>query len=187
VRKNDFLWYVGYGSNLCRARFVTYLTGATEDSRFGAHTGAHDQTEPRDSVMVPLAHELYFGEGRNRWKGGTAFIDPAFSRSARTIGRGWLITRGQFEAVAGQENAVMRADVEPLPILGSTLAIDVPGRYELILGLPPIKGHPAFTITSAIRHPQLNPSSAYEAVIVEGLAELGLSEDAIADYMNEHY
>ena len=30
VREDDLLWYVAYGSNLSRERFVTYLTGAPQ-------------------------------------------------------------------------------------------------------------------------------------------------------------
>ena len=45
-RKNETVWYVGYGSNLLRERFICYITGG-QFRLGGSHTnGCKDKTLP---------------------------------------------------------------------------------------------------------------------------------------------
>ena len=49
---SEFVWYVGYGSNLNRARFMTYIEGGSIPGNDVVHEGCADPTPPVDDVAL---------------------------------------------------------------------------------------------------------------------------------------
>jgi hypothetical protein len=92
-----------YGSNLLRGRFDCYVQGGKPDGAAKEYAGCRDKTPPRDARRVMLAHSLYFADHSESWGGAIAFIRRTVS-DARTYGRIYLITYGQFNDVVRQEN-----------------------------------------------------------------------------------
>ena len=146
--KEDLVWYVCYGSNLCKERFLCYLNGTSYKGITKAHTPCSDQTPPRKDRPYTLPYKLYFAKISANWGGGVAFIKE--EAGASTPGRAYLVTREQFEEIKQKE--------------GEWYVKSVP--------LGNLEGYPAFTFTS----PEANlsetfPGPAYREVIRRGLAE----------------
>ncbi len=146
----ELVWYVAYGSNLLRERFLCYLAGGSFEGS-DVHRGAADPAPPRDEAAMTVPYERYFAYEVPRWGGGgVAFVDP-YVRGT-TLGRAYLITQGQFADVVAQENAAA-------------------GWYGCTLGLGERDGVPVLTFTSLDRGPARAPSASYLDVIARGEAE----------------
>lgn len=172
----SLVWYVAYGSNLCRDRFAVYLTGGRVPGGDRDYPGAADPSPPRDDVAVELPGRVHFGGLSRVWSGGLALYDP--DAPGPTAARAWLITRGQFVDLAAQE---MHRPPDPADPLHAVLRdgpdgerhVTGPGRYETLLRVGERDGVPMLTFT-ADRHddlPPRPPSAAYRAVIASGLRE----------------
>lgn len=190
TRPERLVWYVAYGSNLCRSRFDRYLTGGPVAQTPNAHAeeGARDPTPPRDEWSGPLDIGLYFAWSSVRWGGGgVAFIDPNPATGVTALVRAYLVTAGQFEDIARQENR------QPTPSPVDFDALEAHGHLDLYperlygravyLGSHD-DGRPMVSFTAA-EPPELNqPHPSYMATIAEGLREaLALTDDAIARYL----
>ena len=146
--REDLVWYVCYGSNLCEERFMRYLDGASYKGLTAAHESCRDQTPPRKSVPFTLPCGLYFAADSRNWRGGVAFIER--QPGASTPGRAYLVTREQFEQIKEKEGPLYTQSVD--------------------LGL--LEGYPALTFTSPDdKLPRKAPGPAYREVIRRGLAE----------------
>ncbi len=183
--ENTCIYYLGYGSNLNRQRFLCYIQGGTPSYGKKRNRGCTDTTPPTDDRPFLIPYRLYFAlpagfEGTENWgKGGVAFISPVPVKEEAeglepteteglnrelTHGRAWKITRAQYEEIREQEGR---------------------GLYDLELKVGAIEGIPVYTITHSTLLPRiLPPSTAYLKTIAEGLKEtFHLRAEEIADYL----
>jgi hypothetical protein len=166
----DYIWYVGYGSNLNEQRFICYIKGGTP--RFGKrkNDGCKDRTLPAENKSIIIHYPLYFALPNNlketfNWgRGGVAFIGHAEDKELKTFCRMWKITREQYEEVRNQEGRSWYGKEIPLGENG---------------------GMPIYTITNeAVLSNIICPSDAYLKTIALGLKETyNFSEEEIADYL----
>lgn len=185
------VWYVGYGSNLNRARFLAYLEGGRVAGNDVVYQGCADTSPPIDDVAVELPHSLYFAGWSSRVWGGTsaAFISLT-TEGASTLARAYLITREQFFEVVRQENG-NRAEVDDVDVKleaarhqGHTRMLAT-GVYTELVYCGERDGHPMLSFTaSENRRVFKRPSAAYLHVIGSGLKEgHGLLNDEVAAYL----
>jgi hypothetical protein len=109
VGADDLVWYVSYGSNLNRARFLAYVQGGRVPGNDVDHDGCTDPTPPCDDVATELHHSLYFAGWSQRWGGTSAAFVTVSVQDPPCLTRAYLITQGQFVDVVRQENR-LRAD-----------------------------------------------------------------------------
>jgi len=107
----EYVWYIGYGSNLNEQRFFCYILGGTPKYGCKPNKGCTNKTLPPEDRSIKIPYILYFAlpEGRKKtsiWgKGGVAFITPekVEDKNLWTLGRMWKITKDQHEEVKEQE------------------------------------------------------------------------------------
>jgi len=173
-----FVWYVGYGSNLSSDRFGRYLDRC------------RDRIRPWRWAAVEVPHRLLFARASTTWGGGgVAFLDPEPTFGTRTLGRAWLLTRGQFADVLAQECGLPVGSVE-VPALDGGCVIAHPGHwYGCVVPLGWREGWPMVTFTDEGAASQVagGPAPSYRAVIAQGLAEAhGLTPAAADAYIARH-
>lgn len=146
--QEERVWYVAYGSNLSYARFLCYIQGGTAPNG-SEYEGCDDKGELFATCALKLPYERYYANSSGSWGGkGVAFLDVN-RKQGETLGRAYLITRGQFEQVQSQEGG-WYSRVEELP------------------NLPIFQGIPAMTMTGDYRHAEQEPSEKYLEVIGRG-------------------
>jgi hypothetical protein len=84
---DDLVWYVAYGSNLSRERFLRYLG-----------------EPPLADRPLTIGHALWFGGESVVWTGGRAYVDHESQPGRRTLARAWLLSRAQWDELHRQEN-----------------------------------------------------------------------------------
>jgi hypothetical protein len=173
------IWYVSYGSNMCRARFDCYLRGGRPAGAARTYPGCRDTTPPREVVTVDLPGTVYFAGESVVWGGGVAGYDHATPGPSK--GRAYLITAQQFADIAAQE--MSRAPGEGPDLTEVLLAKESVrggvGRYETLCWLGERAGVPMLTFTGPWRVDEVAhaaPSPAYLRMLREGLTEMGLDE-----------
>ncbi len=185
----DLVWYVSYGSNLLRQRFLCYIEGGLPEGSSHTNPGCSDRTPPRDDRLVMIPHPLVFAEHSTAWGGAVAFVQHR-TDGPPTYARAWLITWEQFEGVLSQENksSLMRLDRTTGPGWQGSLA--PAGWYSWVIALqdPLGDGRPAFTFTS----PEPDgppapspPSPQYLDTLRRGLLEMRLDPDAVERYLED--
>jgi hypothetical protein len=187
----DLVWYVSYGSNLCRARFMTYINGGSTAGNSMVHKGCDDREPPRDEAALELPHSLYFaGRSERAWGGSSAGFITLKKAEPHALARAYLITQKQFSQVMMQENAhVGLADDIEIDIDRARRHGHYPlvssGFYAEVVFCGESDGHPMLTFTaSADRTDFGRPSFAYVQVIASGLREAhALGPDAILQYL----
>jgi hypothetical protein len=185
--RNALVWYAAYGSNLCRERFLRYLSGGPVAGSTMIQTGGRDPAEPRHDRAHPIDRTLYFAGSSRSWGGGgVAYLDADEVPATPTLGRIWLITVGQLEDVYGQENRepeVPRIDLQALAEIGElTLST---GPYGRLVRLEEIDDLPVITFTAASRRlDHSEPHRCYRDVIARGLRESwGLDPSEVDEYL----
>jgi hypothetical protein len=183
------VWYVSYGSNMCAARFACYIHGGRPPGGNRTNPGARDRTMPLRSSPVDLTGTVYFAGESPQWGGGVAFYDHA--RPGWTAARAYLVTVGQLADIAAQEMYRVPQDGDPLeavllaPLEGGRHQLGS-GRYETLLEVGTLEGHPLLTFTSPhgsdhVEHTE--PSPDYLATVAQGLRESrGWDDRRIASY-----
>ena len=172
-----YVWYVSYGSNMCRQRLDCYLQGGRPEGATRTYPGARDRTPPQADAAVELPGRVYFAGHSPTWGGGIAFYDHA--EAGPTLARAYLITVGQFADVAAQE---MRRDPRPNSVVEQVLMSGLPagryevgpGRYETLLDLGQREGAPMYTFTapdSLGDAAHADPTTPYLAMLCQGLQE----------------
>ena len=165
-KERKYVWYVGYGSNLCRERFYCYISGGQYKLGGSNCAGCEDKTLPRENKTIQLPHRLYFARKSSSWsRGGVAFlsIEKERNRQKWTLARTWKITLEQFYQVKQQEGACW---------------------YDYTINLGMDEGTPILTITSGNEHPLNPPSKNYLSAIVIGLIEAhNLNAEMIYNYL----
>lgn len=186
------VWYVSYGSNMCRERLAAYLLGGRPTGARRHYAGARHRALPVEDAAVDLPGRLYFAGESPTWGGGMAFYDhdePGF-----TAARAYRITAGQFADVAAQEmHRLPRHDdpIERIVIEGIETGRHEagPGRYETLVEVGRRDGLPMLTFTAPHGYdavPHARPAEAYLAMLAQGLRESrGWSEARIRGYLDE--
>ena len=167
----NYIWYVGYGSNVHEERFFCYIKGGTP--RFGkmCNKGCNnDKTLPIENKAITIDYPLYFAlpdkkKGTPNWgDGGVAFIEHQKVKKVKTFCRMWKITKEQYKEVRSQEGHHWYGKEIPL------------GKDS---------GIPIYTITNdAVLTNIICPSDAYIKTIALGLKETyDFSNKEIVDYI----
>jgi len=167
-KKKEYVWYVGYGSNLCRERFFCYIKGGQYKLGGSYCEGCKDKTLPRENTTIELPHRLYFARESPSWsRGGVAFLSVEREKNQKkwTLARTWKITGEQFDQVRQQEGVFW---------------------YNHTIDLGMDEGIPILTITSSDKHPLIPPSKNYLSTIVIGLIEAyKLNAKEIYNYLHQ--
>jgi hypothetical protein len=187
------VWYVSYGSNLSRTRFMAYLEGGSVAENDVVHDGCTDTASPVDDVALEIPQSLYFAGWSPRvWGGTSAAFITLDARVRSALARGYLITRAQFVEVVRQENANLTAvddfdaKVERARQLGRTRMLAT-GAYCELIHCGERDGHPMLSFTASRNRTDFAPpSAAYLQVIGHGLQEChGLSSTEVVDYLRD--
>ena len=166
----NHIWYVSYGSNLKRDRFMCYIEGGKCYDNGKIYDGCRDKSDPIMDKPVTINHRLYFANYSPSWNGcGVAFIDPQKDLSQLTLGRMYLIKESQFEDIHRQEGTSQ-------------------SWYDQIIEFGTIDGYQVMTFTNNCIRPANEPCTRYLRVIAEGLRETypQMSNDEIYDYLMLH-
>lgn len=152
VDPNKFVWYVCYGSNILEERFQIYIDRCSDRERW------------LKSEAIEIPYNMYYGGSFSKWEnGGCAFLDT--SKEGKTLGKGYLIKKEQFEEVMKQEGYSYRLQV----YLGK--------NYD---------GVDMYTFTNPAKLKESIPSTSYLEVIGAGMCDLFACEGKeIASYL--HY
>jgi hypothetical protein len=182
----ELVWYVSYGSNMCTARLNCYLAGETPPAAQRRYPGCRDRRPPRRAIGCDLAGGVYFATQSPVWGGGRAFYDPALDDT--TFARAYLITPGQFADIVAQEMyRTPGADIDLRPVLATGRAELGPGRYETMLHVGDLAGHPLLTFTApwhAVDVALTVPSASYLRMLAAGLREAhGWDVPRVAGYL----
>lgn len=164
----NYVWYVGYGSNLLEERFLCYIKGGQFRLGGSDTTGCRDKTSPLCSKPTRIPAQMYFAKNSKSWhREGVAFIrdfDPNKTDSRITFGRMWKISEEQFECVRNQEGRCWYDEL-----------IDL-GENE--------DGCRMFTLTNRSLLSPHKPSRQYLCTIALGLKETyGMNNDDIIEYL----
>lgn len=182
------VWYVSYGSNLCKDRFMCYIQGGKPEGSVKIEKGCRDQTPPEADEKVDLMYPLYFAKERSKWgEGGVAFISHDKLSARKTIGRMYLITDEQFEDVVAQENNQDKLSIDLHKVIENGYQDINKSWYGRILFLGYMDKAPMFTFTNP--NPMNDekftlPPASYLKIISRGLMELGLHTEEIIRYFN---
>ncbi len=169
----DTLWYVSYGSNLFAARFTCYLAGGRAPGARWTNPGARDPSPPTGDRRVDLDHALVFGGPSHTWHGGPAYLDLV--TPGHSVGRGWRITREQFEDLVAQENKQAPGTLAISDEVLREGGVVLPGaRYGRLVPLEPVDGEHAVTFSYIDRPQERAPDPRYLDLLQAGLEELGL-------------
>lgn len=187
-RSIDTVWYAAYGSNMHQERLRYYIEGGQPPGGARTYPGCRDRRMPIRSSPVVLPGAMYFALESQAWTGGMAFFDPVASGS--TAARAYLVTLGQFSDIAAQEMyQEPTGDLDLQPVLTKGRMELGPGRYETLIYVGELDGHPVMTFTApwTIHDVELTkPASRYLKYLASGLLEShGWSLRQIAEYLAE--
>lgn len=188
-RDDRSLWYVAFGSNLLRERFLVYLTGGPiPGSTTGkVQDGARDVSPPTGDQPFVIERTLLFcGRSDNWGGGGTAAVDADHNPVTPTLARAYRITSSQFEDVFRQENREPELIEINVDHLANRKNLDLSQRkYGRLSVVGEIDGEMAATITTPTRPNDLRPADpSYLVTMARGLmSSHGLTAKAAADYL----
>jgi len=189
----DLVWYVSYGSNLNRRRFMTYIEGGSITGNDVVYEGCTDTTPPVDDVAFELPQSLYFAGWSDRVWGGTAagFI-TLDAQAPSALARAYLITPTQFAEIVMQENAsVASAQDIDLNVDGARQNGHVPmlskGYYSELIYCGQRDDYPMLSFTASENRTDFKcPSLGYLRIIGSGLMEChGLSASRVVEYFRD--
>lgn len=170
---NDEVWYVSYGSNMCRSRLNAYLAGGSVAGSAVVEAGARDTTAPREARALRLPGQLYFADHSTRWFGGVGYYDP--DGAGEILARGWRITVEQLSDIIAQEmRRPIGTDLPWQRILEEKIVAVGPGSYETCVLLGHLDGIPMVTFTRpevADNEQRSVPSADYLDMLAAGLVE----------------
>ena len=186
----DLVWYVSYGSNLNRSRFLAYLQGGRAPGNDVDHAGSRDPTPPHDDVALELGHSLYFAGRSKRWGGTSAAFVSLPAKDPPSLVRAYLVTQGQFVDVVRQENNLQGDIVAFEQRLhdameeGHTRLLPT-GFYTELLFCGERGGHPMLSFTASEDRTDVGrPSAAYLQMIGSGLREChGVTTEQAVNYL----
>ena len=190
---SELVWCVSYGSNLNRARFITYIEGGSIPGNNVVHEGCAYPTPPVTDVPLQLPQSLYFAGWSDRAWGGTAAAFITLDAQAPpALARAYLITPRQFQEVVRQENAnIARADDVRLNMEGARKHGHVRmlshGYYSELVYCGQRDGYPMLSFTASENRTDFHPPSPpYLRMISRGLLEShGLNTDDAVQYLKD--
>ena len=166
--KNDYVWYLSYGSNININRFMYYINGGLCEYNNRNHMGCNDKSKPIRIKSIIIDYEMYFAKSSSSWgKGGVCFIKTEPKKNIKTYARMFLITYEQFLDIWEQEGKVW---------------------YDKKIEMGTLDNYKIYTFTSSKEiFPKKKPSDIYKEVIIEGLKEAypELSNQNIINYLNK--
>lgn len=110
ITNEEYVWYAGYGSNLCYQRFMAYINRTTS------------KQFPLATKRILFSHPIYFAKHSSRWKNaGVAFLD--IDSQGSSYGVMYLITRKQLEEIQKMEGKLWYNKM--LTISKDELGIDI--------------------------------------------------------------
>ncbi len=186
------VWYVSYGSNMSRERFLCYIEGGVPPGGRRRNPGCRDPRPPTDDRPVDLEGTAYFAAESTQWGGGIMFYDHL--TPGLTAARAYLVTAGQVCDVALQEmyrdpeDGHALVDLDVTRLTGGRHEFG-DGHYETLIEVGrDEQGIPMLTFTSphgATDVDHTRPSPAYLAVISQGLRESrNWSDERIQAYLD---
>jgi hypothetical protein len=185
----NYVWYLSYGSNLSKERFLCYIQGGTPTGSKKAEKGCRDHSLPLKDEAYEIPYPLYFSKNSSRWNGGVAFIGKVPEKNARTLARMYLITKEQFMDVVSQENAGKQLNIDFEEVKQEKSKEIVDAWYGNILYIGEKDGYPIYTFTSNedIENAVLTkPSISYLNTIMIGLKEaFGLTHQEAMEYLKK--
>ncbi|MDD5572009.1 MAG: hypothetical protein PHD97_12740 [Bacteroidales bacterium] len=182
------IWYASYGSNILEERFLCYIRGGQLLGASKNYIGCTDKSLPLDKKEICINRELYFAKKSKIWdNGGVCFIKTNFEPRQKTLGRMYLITKGQFIDIVRQETN----NTDELIInfrkamADGSLIFKEKSWYGNIIYLGNQNSSPIFTFTHQGNIEQTNkPSASYLKIIIKGIQETyNLSVAEIYDYL----
>ena len=189
---SELVWYVSYGSNLNRARFITYIEGGRIPGNNVVHEGCTDPTPPIDDVSLELPQSLYFAGWSRAWGGTAAGFITLDAQKAPALARAYLITPLQLQEVVRQENGnVVRVDDVHLDIDGARKHGHVrmlpQGYYSELVYCGRRDGYAMLSFTASENRTDFRPPSPpYLRMIHRGLQEShGLNTDDAVEYLKD--
>lgn len=172
-RREDYVWYVSYGSNMLRKRFMHYIKGGAYENGGADHAPCEDLREPLAVRTYDIPYNMYFGNSSGSWEGkGVSFLDITKPGSAKGVA--YLITRQQFEHVAREENGGLQPE-------------DNVNWYNTIVSLGYLDGCEVVTITNDRVRNYNAPAEAYWDTLRRGLEENypEMTEQEIGEYLRD--
>ena len=154
----EYVWYVSYGSNMLKERFMHYIKGGSyKGSRY--RKPCKDTSLPVAVKTVEIPFDMYFGNISGSWQdGGVSFLDV--TKKGNALGVVYLITKEQFRHVAAQENSGRFPEGN-----------EGYGWYENIIDLGEMEGFEVKTITNANLRIPNEPSQKYWNTLIKGIKE----------------
>ena len=187
VDKN-LVWYVGFGSNIYRERFLSYITGGQPTGSQKTYEGCRDNSLPKDDKPTTINYELYFAKISTIWgNGGVGFINIDENNKVTTYARMYLITRQQLADIAKQEtnsSEYLNINFDNAISNGNTI-FKTPSWYGKLLYFGDNNGHPIFTLTNESNlTDSTKPSAEYLRTIIIGIQQTHkLTNQEIANYL----
>lgn len=172
MKKENYVWYASYGSNLSKDRFLCYIRGGKPKGAEKVEVGCRDKSLPLEEATFIMNYPLYFAKNSVRWQNqGVGFIGLIKDKRYETYSRKYLITTEQFVDVVKQENngVELEIDFNEVKAAGSMTLRD--SWYGTILYLGEEDGYSIFTFTGDfdLDVPFSKPSKEYIRMIIEGL------------------
>jgi hypothetical protein len=184
----DKVWYASYGSNILEERFLCYIRGGKPKGAKTNYEGCRDKTLPADKEDFYICSELYFAQKSSNWdNSGVAFVRTLFEPQISTIGRIYLVTKGQLVDIARQEtNTKIELTIDfNKAIKGGSCIFKKSSWYGNLLYLGQQNEYPIFTITNENDlQPLTKPSKSYIKTISDGIKEAHhFDEKTIFEYL----
>ena len=156
VWNREYVWYVSYGSNMLKERFMCYIKGGSfEGSRY--RQACSDATPPLAVKTFEIPYDMYFGNTSGSWQDcGVSFLD--LSKKGHALGVAYLITKDQFRHVCAEEN-------------GGRAPEEGYSWYEDIIDLGVMDGFEVKTITNISLRPYNEPCLEYKKILIRGIKE----------------
>lgn len=185
---NNYIWYLSYGSNLSRQRFLCYIQGGKPIGSNKEERGCKDHSLPIKDEPYVFSFPLYFARHSKRWDGGVAYVDIEKDVNSKTLGRMYLITKEQFTDVVAQETNNEKVNINFEEVIKDGSKQVTTGTYGNILYLGTKDEYPIFTFTSndKMENVPLNrPTKPYVDMIIRGLVEtFDFSEEEAYKYLS---
>lgn len=170
----EYVWYVSYGSNISKTRFLCYIKGDKPKGSKKTEKGCRDPSMPKFDKLTSIEQPLYFAKSSQRWSGGVAFIGLKKTKKEITLGRMYLIKKSQFVDIVRQENDDEYLNIDFDKVINQSSLKISESKYGNIIYLGKELNIPKFTFTSPkdILNVKFNPpSKEYLRMIASGLKE----------------
>ena len=165
TRKNEYVWYASYGSNMLYERFLLYIKGGHCAFNGKDYPGCRDKSLPKDSKPITIPYKMYYGNRTSSWgAGGVSFLD--LTSPGKALGRMYLVTMAQFEDISRREG-------------------NSSNWYNEIMTLGEQEGIKILTVTNKLKRESCVPADSYIDVVKRGIKETypQMSNLAIMEYL----